>query len=177
MVDKVGRRPLFLTAISGMILSFAMWTIMLALFDKHDQAPGYGYAQVAFIWIFGIFYDIGFSGLLVAYTLEVLPFHLRAKGIMIMNITVQATLALGGQTNALAWNNLPAHWNFALFYTLWDCVEAVWIYFFYVETKGPTLEEISKIFDGDDAIAHIDLHQVEKEIQMDHAEHERKREL
>jgi hypothetical protein len=36
----------------------------------------------------GLFYDIGFSGLLVAYALEVLPFHLRAKGMMVMNITV-----------------------------------------------------------------------------------------
>ena len=38
------------------------------------------------------------------------------------------------------------------------------MYFFYVETKGPTLEQIVRIFDGDDAAAHIDLHQVEKEI-------------
>lgn len=29
---------------------------------------------------------------------------------------------------------------------------------------GPTLEEIGKIFDGDDAVAHISMAQVEKEI-------------
>ncbi|KAB5527920.1 hypothetical protein GE09DRAFT_1149594 [Coniochaeta sp. 2T2.1] len=171
MVDKVGRRPLFLTAISGMILAFALWTVMAAMYDKTGGAMQYGITQIVFVWIFGIFYDIGFSGLLVAYTLEVLPFHLRAKGIMIMNITVQATLAVSAQTNPLAWNNLPAHWNFALFYTLWDVVELIWIYFVYVETKGPTLEEIAKIFDGEDAVAHIDLQQVEKEI-MVHAEHQ-----
>ena len=177
MVDRIGRRPLFLTAISGMIVAFGLWTVMAAMYDKTGGANQYGYTQIVFVWLFGVFYDIGFSGLLVAYTLEVLPFHLRAKGIMIMNITVQATLALGGQTNALAWNNLPAHWNFALFYTLWDVVEGIWIYFVYVETKGPTLEEIAKIFDGEDAVAHIDLHQVEKEIELDHAELDRKHEL
>jgi len=171
MVDRVGRRPLFLTAITGMVLAFALWTVMAAMYDKTDGAMGYGITQIVFVWIFGIFYDIGFSGLLVAYTLEVLPFHLRAKGIMIMNITVQATLAVSAQTNPLAWHNLPAHWNFALFYTLWDFVELVWIYFVYVETKGPTLEEIAKIFDGEDAVAHIDLQQVEKEIELSHAEH------
>jgi hypothetical protein len=57
-----------------------------------------------------------------------------------------------------------------LFYTLWDTVELVFVYFFYVETKGPTLEEIARIFDGDDAVAHIDLNQVEKELRA--AEHE-----
>lgn len=54
--------------------------------------------QIPFIWIFDIFYSIAWSGLLVAYSLEILPFRLRAKGLMIMNITVQAILAIGQQT-------------------------------------------------------------------------------
>lgn len=57
-----------------------------------------------------------------------------------------------------------------LFYTLWDACELVFVYFFYVETKGPTLEEIARIFDGEDAVAHIDLQQVEKETAI--AQHE-----
>ena len=66
------------------------------MYERSNEAnAGLGYAQLVFIWVFGIFYDIGFSGLLVAYALEVLPFHLRAKGMMIMNVTVQAALALG----------------------------------------------------------------------------------
>lgn len=37
----------------------------------------------------------------------------------------------------------------------------------YVETKGPTLEELAKVIDGDDAdVAHIDIHQVEKEVEI-----------
>lgn len=164
-IDKVGRRPLFLIAISGMVLSFVCWTITGAVYDNSGSTnKGSGYAQLVFIWIFGIFYDIGFSGLLVAYALEVLPFQLRAKGMMVMNITVQAILAIGNQTNQLAWNGFPHHWNFMLFYTLWDVVELIFVYFFYVETKGPTLENIARIFDGEDAVAHIDMHQVEKEI-------------
>lgn len=182
-VDKVGRRPLFLVAISGMVASFVLWTIVGAIYEnsgvptpptadepnggiKYTNA-GSGYAQIAFVWLFGIFYDIGFSGLLVAYALEVLPFHLRAKGMTIMNITVQAILAIGNQTNKVAWDHLPKHWHFMLFYTLWDAVEFIFVWFFYVETKGPTLEEIAKIFDGDDAVVeHIDLAQVEKEVHL-----------
>lgn len=170
-IDKVGRRPLFLTAISGMVVCFVCWTITGAIYENSDgNNAGSGYAQIVFVWFFGIFYDIGFSGLLVAYALEVLPFHLRAKGMMIMNIAIQAILAIGNQTNLLAWNNLPNHWNFMLFYTIWDFCELVFVWFFYVETKGPTLEEIARIFDGDDAVAHIDLDQVEKEIRV--AEHD-----
>ncbi|TPX09452.1 uncharacterized protein E0L32_009340 [Thyridium curvatum] len=165
-VDRFGRRPLFLTAITGMTISFALWTVMAAMYDRDSNKPGFGYAQIVFVWIFGIFYDIGFSGLLVGYTLEVLPFHLRAKGMMIMNITVQAILALSAQTNLLAWENLPSHWNLCLFYTLWDFVELIFVYFVYVETNGPTLEEIAKIFDGEQAVAQINLEQVEKELAL-----------
>jgi hypothetical protein len=52
----------------------------------------------------------------------------------------------------------------------WDVLEAVWVYFVFVETKGPTLEEIAAIFDGQDAIAHIDMEQTEKEIAIHHDE-------
>jgi hypothetical protein len=101
-----------------MVVSFTLWTIMAALYENHNQAQGFGIGQIVFVWIFGIFYSIGFSGLLVAYTLEVLPFHLRAKGVMIMNITVQAILAISAQTNPIAIENLPHGWNFWLFYTV-----------------------------------------------------------
>ncbi len=37
----------------------------------------------------------------------------------------------------------------------------------YVETRGPTLEEVAKVIDGDRAeVAQLDLHQVEKETQL-----------
>lgn len=43
----------------------------------------------------------------------------------------------------------------------------------YVETKGPTLEELAKVIDGDNAaVAKLDLQQVEKEAAIEsHEEH------
>ncbi|ROV87856.1 hypothetical protein VSDG_09540 [Cytospora chrysosperma] len=170
-VDRFGRRPLFLISTSGMVVAFACWTVTGAIYENSDLTSiRSGYAQLVFIWIFGIFYDLGFSGLLVAYALEILPFHLRAKGMMIMNMTVQAVLAVGNQTNKIAWDNLPNHWMFMLFYTCWDVVELIFVWFFYIETKRPTLEEVARIFDGDQAVAHVDLHTIAKEIHGDHYE-------
>ncbi|OCL12073.1 hexose transporter-like protein [Glonium stellatum] len=163
LIDRFGRRPLFLISTAGMVVMFLCWTITSAVYENSNNTnKAAGYIQIPFVWIFGVFYSLAWSGLLVAYALEVLPFKLRAKGLMLMNITVQAILAIGNQTNPIAWDNLPKHWNFTLFYTLWITVEFIFVYFFYVETKGPTLEEIARIFDGDDAVAHVDLEEVEK---------------
>jgi MFS family permease len=88
LVDRVGRRPLFLTATTGMCLMFLAWTITAAQFEKTGNVKTSGYPQVAFVWLFGVFYSLAWSGLLVAYALEILPYKLRAKGLMIMNLTV-----------------------------------------------------------------------------------------
>jgi sugar porter (SP) family MFS transporter len=173
LVDRVGRRPLFLASTSGMVLMFAAWTVSAAIYEKSDKKnTAAGYVQIVWVWLFGVFYSLAWSGLLVAYALEILPYKLRAKGLMIMNLTVQAALVLGNYTNPIAWDNLGAKksdWGLCLFYTLWDFIELTFVYFFYVETRGPTLEELAKIFDGEGAeVAHIDMGKVDREIQEEH---------
>ncbi len=55
----------------------------------------------------------------------------------------------------------------------WIFLELCFVYFMYVETRGPTLEEVAKIIDGDDAmVAHVDLRQVEKETHLASRSHE-----
>ncbi|KAK3046114.1 hypothetical protein LTR09_012376 [Extremus antarcticus] len=73
---------------------------------------------------------------------------------------------MNSQTNPIAWENLPHHWNLELFYTLVITFDLIFIYFVYVETRGPTLEEVAKIFDGENAVAHVDMHQIEKELRQ-----------
>ena len=41
-------------------------------------------ATIPFIFIFYFFYDIAYTPMLIAYTLEILPFNIRAKGFAVM---------------------------------------------------------------------------------------------
>jgi sugar porter (SP) family MFS transporter len=167
LVDKIGRRTSFLAATGGMFGTFVFWTLTSGLYDEHN-APGANKAMIFFIWVFGIMYALAWSGLLVGYAIEILPYKLRAKGLMIMNICVQAALTLNVYANPVAFDYFVGHtWKLYLIYTCWIFLELVFVYFMYVETKGPTLEELAKIIDGEDAeVAHVDIHQVEKEAQI-----------
>ncbi|CAN8099641.1 unnamed protein product [Discula destructiva] len=166
-VDKIGRRPTFLISTGGMFGTLAIWTLCSGLYEDHN-ASGAGIAMIVFIWIFGIFYSVAWSGLLIGYAIEVLPYTLRAKGLMIMNLCVQVALTLNTYVNPVAFDAFdPQTWKFYLIYTCWVGFELGFVYFMYVETKGPTLEELAKVIDGDDAaVAHLDLHQVEKEAEI-----------
>ncbi|KAK6435204.1 hypothetical protein LTR95_008611 [Oleoguttula sp. CCFEE 5521] len=150
LIDKVGRRALFLASTSGMLISFVIWTICTALFDTRGNLAA-GRAVIAFIFIFNACYAFAWSGLLVAYTVEILPFSLRAKGLMLMNFFVQVALVFNQYINPIGLDKLNPKWKFYTIYCCWITLELVVVYFFYLETRGPTLEEIARVFDGNDA--------------------------
>ena len=92
-VDKVGRRPLFLTATSGMLATFVVWTICSARYTLNGD-KGAGNAVVAMIFLYYVFYNMAWSGLLVGYSAEILPYSIRAKGMTLMFLMVDIALFL-----------------------------------------------------------------------------------
>lgn len=134
--DPLDLTTILMSSAPGMCLVFLAWTVVSAEFERTGDVKKTGYPQVVFVWLYAVFYSIAWSGLLVSYALEILPYRLRAKGMMIMNLTVQAALVLGkyvfpGQspfstkltclpsyTNPIAWEDLPHHWNLSLIYTV-----------------------------------------------------------
>ncbi|KAI1813132.1 general substrate transporter [Poronia punctata] len=178
LVDKFGRRPLFLASTGSMFGIFIFWTLTSGLNGEHKAAtPGADKGLIFFIWLFQIGYSIAWSGLLVAYAIEILPYKLRAKGLMVLNLTIQVALLLNEYANPVAFKAFQqAHaWKLYLIYTVWIALEFLFVFFMYVETKGPTLEELAKVIDGEDAkVAHISLEKVENEISRESHEIETK---
>lgn len=77
-VDKFGRRPLFLFSTGGMCISLMVWTVCAQQFIKNGSKAA-GNIDIVSIFVFYVFYNSAWSGLLVGYGVEILPYRLRAK--------------------------------------------------------------------------------------------------
>ena len=73
------------------------------------------------------------------YTLEILPFSLRAKGFTVFAFSLTASLVFNQYINPIALAALQ--WKYYIFYCVWLAFELVYVYLFVVETKNRTLEE------------------------------------
>ncbi|KAF7336639.1 Hexose transporterarabidopsis thliana mutm-like protein-1 [Mycena venus] len=146
LVDYMGRRTLFIISNSGMLFSFILWTISEAIFNKMHQTAA-AKATIPIIFIFYFFYDLAYTPMLVAYTLEILPYKIRAKGFAVMNLTVFLTSAFNQFVNP--WAIGAIGWLYYLVYLGWLAFELAFIWFYVVETKGRTLEETAILFDGE----------------------------
>ena len=88
-VDKIGRRRLFLVSTAGMLVAFIVWTICSARYDINHTSSTAN-AVVAMIYLYYVFYNLAWSGLLVSYTVEILPYSIRAKGMTVMWFCIDA---------------------------------------------------------------------------------------
>ncbi|KAF4907643.1 Lactose permease [Colletotrichum viniferum] len=79
-VDRVGRRPLWLTSTTGMFFSFIVVMGLSGAYDTIGQQKAVGLAVVPFLFVFFGFYDLAWTPLSNMYSVEILPYNLQTKG-------------------------------------------------------------------------------------------------
>ena len=100
-VNRLGRRFLFLTSAGLMTLFYMAQAICFAEYAQHGTTAA-GNAVIAFIFLFSSAYALAFSPLVIAYTVEILPFNLRAKGLCSFNFVVSLALIFNQYVNPIA---------------------------------------------------------------------------
>lgn len=79
---RYGRRPLLLWSTPRLL-----WVVLLSItittgyFNEHKTSKSASYATVAFIGLFSEVHNLGWTGAMMVYVVEKLPYSLRAKGI------------------------------------------------------------------------------------------------
>lgn len=145
LAEGLGRRFLCLSSLGLCTIMFYAVGGMTARFGTSDDTSGV-YGTVAFIFLFMGAYSFGLTPLTNMYPPEVLSYNIRATGMAMFTLTAKAcgvfvTMVFPYMFDAVGWKTymINASWNLLFF---------VGVYFFWVETKGKTLEEIDELFDG-----------------------------
>ena len=145
LVDRVGRRTLFLVGTSGMLMSYIIWTILSSYFLR-TLNEALGRSVVAFVFLFFFFYDIAWIPLYQAYVVEIFPYTLRSTGLTLSLIFTYIGILLGMFLNPIALARIG--WRHYITFCCTNAFVLVIIYFLFPETKGRTLEQIAELFDG-----------------------------
>ena len=135
-----------------MLVAFTIWTALAARNQQQDSGnKSLGIGVVVMVFVFLAFYNFAMHPLPITYLLEVLPYTLRTKGITVFNFAQFCSTIFNGFVNPIALKALS--WRY---YIVFVCALALWlsiIYFTYPETRGMTLEEVSQVFDGREALS------------------------
>ncbi|KAK8054355.1 hypothetical protein PG996_013656 [Apiospora saccharicola] len=145
MHDVIGRRKMLLGATAGLILSLAIAAGTAAGYEQTGSRASSS-ASIAFIFIFGAVFAFAFTSMQPIYPAEVMSNDMRAKGMGTYKISGGAAGFVNTFVAPIALKH-GRYWVY-VFFVFWDCFEFAFMYFFFVETKGLTLEEMDDIFEA-----------------------------
>ncbi|KAK5789447.1 hypothetical protein VI817_008571 [Penicillium citrinum] len=140
-IDRFGRRKVFILSGAGMCLCM---TVLAITTSFGNASRGLSIVSVAFIWLFNLFYPIGFSGANFLYCTEVAPMRLRVA------------MSSASTANKWLWNFVVVMitpvaldtigWRYYIVYAVISACIPVVVYLFYPETMGRNLEALSQVF-------------------------------
>ncbi|KAF5971481.1 hexose transporter protein [Fusarium bulbicola] len=142
-VERLGRRVLLMISCAVMLVSFVLITAMSGSFAQ-TGSRSVGVTMIPFVFLFNAGYAIAITPLQVAYPLELWPFQLRGRGISAAWMIMILALIFNVFVNPIALSAIG--WKYYIVYVALLVSYGFVIFFFYPETRGRTLEEISVIF-------------------------------
>ncbi|PWN49912.1 putative sugar transporter [Violaceomyces palustris] len=147
LVDRVGRRMLLLPCISGMALVMAVQAGLVYKVEQPNSPAVYGRAASAMLFVFELFFSIGFQGTVWLIPSEILPLTIRTKGSALSTASNWIFNFLIVKITPLALDNI--RWKtyiiFAVLNAAWVPILAIYL----PETKGRSLEAIDELFATD----------------------------
>lgn len=146
LLDRVGRRPLLLSSVGGMIASLATLATCLTIIDHSEKKVIWAIAlAITSVLSFVASFSIGLGPIAWVYSSEIFPLRLRAQGTSMgtaMNRLMSGTISM---TFLSLYEAITIGGAFFLFMGV-AIVSWVFFYTLLPETQGRTLEEMQVLF-------------------------------
>ncbi|KAJ7068641.1 hypothetical protein C8F01DRAFT_1247138 [Mycena amicta] len=136
VVDKVGRRPLWL-------FGAASCSILLAL-SAAFVAKAMSSVAITFILLFALVQSMVYVPLQGIYPSECLPFASRGKGLALFALVESLGALVNNFAGSVAFAKIG--WRYILVPAVFNAVQVLVTWLCAVETRGRTLEELDEIF-------------------------------
>ena len=146
MLDRVGRRPLLLSSVGGMVLSLVTLSVSLTIIDhSHTKLMWAVGLAIATVLSYVATFSIGAGPITWVYSSEIFPLRLRAQGAAAGVVVNRVTSGVISMTFLSLSNAITIGGAFFLFAGI---ATVGWIFFFTMlpETQGKTLEEMEGSF-------------------------------
>ncbi|KAJ4963476.1 hypothetical protein NE237_023415 [Protea cynaroides] len=147
-VDKVGRRPLLLTSVGGMIISVVCLGFGLTMVDTHPNEKLLWAIVLCIVMLLAYvaFFSIGLGPVTWVYSSEIFPLRLRAQGTSIGVGLNRVTSGVISMSFISLYKAITIGGAFFLFAGI---ASVAWAFFFTFlpETQGKTLEEMGGLFE------------------------------
>lgn len=147
-VDRLGRRFLFIVSSVGMLVCYILITGLAGSYAESQRAS-VGIAVVPMLFLYYGFYDMAYTPLIASYPVEIWPYELRSRGVVVTHFATYAALFFNLFVNPIALSAIQ--WRYYVVYVVILIFVCVTVYLAYPETRGYSLEEIAVMFDGKDA--------------------------
>lgn len=145
-LDRVGRRPLLLSSVAGMVVSLCgLGTALTVVENSNERVPWAVIASISFVMSYVAFFSIGLGPITWVYSSEIFPSRLRAQGMglaVAMNRVMNATVSMSFVS---LYQAITIGGSFFLFAGI-GVLAWLFFYFFLPETKGRSLEEMEELF-------------------------------
>ncbi|KAJ5606669.1 Lactose permease [Penicillium lagena] len=159
LASKWGRKPTAM--LSQALLSTCLFIIgglsKMYASNPSGASSGLVYGNVAVMFLFQGFYSVAWTPLLYLYPPEIMNYSIRANGVAFSSFVLNAFALVFTFIMPIALGNIG--WKMYMINASWDVVILGLIAYYWVETKGKTLEEIDALFEGE---KHSSVPDVEK---------------
>ncbi|KAK9164109.1 hypothetical protein Syun_005011 [Stephania yunnanensis] len=152
LLDRVGRRPLLLGSLGGMVGCLAVLATSLTIIDHHHGETKLWWAiAVAVVMALGFVgcFSIGLGPIAWVYSSEIFPLRLRAQGVSIGLSVNRVTSGVIGMTFLSLTKAITVGGAFFLFCGI-AFLGWVFCYTWLPETQRRTLEEMDELFGESD---------------------------
>lgn len=146
LLDRIGRRPLLLSSVAGMIASLGLLAVGLTVIDHSDHRIVWAVALcISMVLAYVAFFSIGMGPITWVYSSEIFPLRLRAQGCSIGVAVNRVTSGVVSMTFISLYNAISIGGSFFLYAGI-AAIAFVFFYTLFPETQGRTLEDMEVLF-------------------------------